>query len=127
MRARTPTFCPLHKSPSGRAYRTTAYGQRCQGFPPAAESVLEEFESDEAARQKARTSIKTLTAKVATLQTLEDESKAVAGQRTAEAKEAARQITELTREAERLKSQLEIQGEAAESLQTYSLSTCERR
>ena len=83
---------------------------------PAAESVLEEFESDEAARRKARTSIKTLTAKVATLQTLEDESKAVAGQRTAEAKEAARQITELTREAERLKSQLEIQGEAAESL-----------
>ena len=63
--------------------RTRAW-QRLTTLSPAALSVLQEFESDEGARREARTTIKTLSAKVAGFQALESERKVAVDQRTAE-------------------------------------------
>ena len=69
-------------------------GARRHDFLRAALSVLREFEADEAGRQEARASIRSLTAKVTALQTSEAESNAAAQQRATEGEGTIRQAAQ---------------------------------
>ena len=81
-------------------------------------AVLQEFESDETSRQQARASIKTLSSKIASLQTLEASGKAAAENGAAGASDATRRLNELGEQAEELKRELQLQTTANEVLKT---------